>query len=314
MKKLFFIFSFFHLFIFLSCNGQANKSTEVADVAAPSRDEYPMPVIPAAMTDPEQQMRWVADHFWDGYDFNDVDALHDEEYTKTAWANYNMLLLNIPRQIGNPSVATLFEKASVNKEAYLTFAEIAEEYLHDPNSPMRDEEYFIVVLETILGGTVLDEYERIRPQSLLTLARKNRVGTRAADFKYTEMRGDTGTLYGLRSQWVLLFFNNPGCPACAESVGQIMASPLLTDMMGDGRLEVLAVYPDEDLAAWRDHAGDIPPIWINARASGLMETGAEVYDLKAIPSIYLLDARKTVVLKDVMGVHLIEQALSNGDN
>ena len=44
--------------------------------------------------------------------------------------------------------------------------------------------------------------------------------------------------------------------------------------------------------------GSVPPGWIEGRDEGEQLTREEVYDLKAMPTLYLLDAQKRVVLKD----------------
>ena len=44
------------------------------------------------------------------------------------------------------------------------------------------------------------------------MAMQNRIGERANDFRYTLASGATGTLYGVKAEYVLLFINNPGCP------------------------------------------------------------------------------------------------------
>ncbi len=45
--------------------------------------------------------------------------------------------------------------------------------------------------------------------------------------------------------------------------------------------------------------------------SAFLKDTTELYDLKAIPTLYLLDASKTVMLKDVMSVPYIEDTLYN---
>lgn len=65
-------------------------------------------------------------------------------------------------------------------------------------------------------------------------------------------------MHGLRSEYTVLFFNNPGCPACRDIAGQMVASPEITQRVRDGRLTVLAVYPDEDLKAVAEHGRGLP--------------------------------------------------------
>mgnify|MGYP002237367013 FL=1 len=63
----------------------------------------------------------------------------------------------------------------------------------------------------------LDEWEKIAPEHDLRMALQNRVGLPANDFRYTLASGRTGTLYGIRADYTLVFFNNPDCGMCEGS-------------------------------------------------------------------------------------------------
>jgi len=164
---------------------------------------------------------------------------------------------------------------------------------------MRDESLYIYVLEAVLEAPVLDEVSKIRPAHLLELALKNRVGEPATDFTYTLADGKKGTLYHTKADYLLLFFYNPDCHACKEITDQLTASPLVTEWIRNNKLKILAVYPDEDLEAWKNHISYMPASWINSYDSAVSLKNDEIYDLKAIPTLYLLDKDKKVVLKDV---------------
>ncbi len=293
----------------VACGSQ--KKTEAPPM---KRAEYAIPQPPKMITDTLQMITWAEQHYWDNYDFADTMAVNDDEFTETAFANYLQLLFHIPRDMGDESIGILFKKAAVDKYSVLKMGEIAEKYLFDPNSPFRDEDYYITVLNAILANPSLDQYERIRPQEQLRLAMKNRVGDPAADFSYTVASGAKSTLYSFRAPYTLLFFNNPGCPACALMIEDLSESAFLSRLMEEGTLRVLAIYPDEDLEAWREHAADFPTKWVNGYDGEMKIKGEELYDLKAIPTLYLLDRGKKVMLKDVMSVPLIENTLNDAIN
>ena len=80
--------------------------------------------------------------------------------------------------------------------------------------------------------------------------------------------------------------------------GKLTASPIINDLQQKGQLKILALYPDEDLKAYRQHLPKMPAAWINAYDKGTAIKTKELYDLKAIPTLYLLDKDKTVLLKD----------------
>ena len=75
-------------------------------------------------------------------------------------------------------------------------------------------------------------------------------------------------------------------------------SLLLQNMVGSGEMKVLTVYPDEDLNLWREKLPEMANEWINGYDKGQVLTLEQRYDLSSIPSFYLLDKDKRVVLKD----------------
>ena len=62
-------------------------------------------------------------------------------------------------------------------------------------------------------------------------------------------------------------------------------------------LSVLAIYPDEDVDKWR--RTKYTEFMINAYDKGQTLTNEKLYDLKASPTLYLLDRDQRVILKDV---------------
>ena len=71
----------------------------------------------------------------------------------------------------------------------------------------------------------------------------------------------------------------------------------LDKAVSDGRLSVLAIYTEGDEDVWLRTLPEIPKIWTAGNDRMGIKDGA-LYDLKAMPSIYLLDSHKRVVLKD----------------
>lgn len=77
---------------------------------------------------------------------------------------------------------------------------------------------------------------------------------------------------------------------------QLAESPVLNRRLEDGRLRLLSV--DVTGGNGTREQESVPPGWIDGRDEGEQLTRKEVYDLKAMPTLYLLDAQKRVVLKD----------------
>ena len=174
---------------------------------------------------------------------------------------------------------------------------LAEHYLDDPNSPMRNEEHYILFLEALLSLPGLPEAERIRPAYRLETTRKNRPGTIAADFAYTDHRGKRQTLHGTPAPRLLLLFYDPACSHCAEILDALQESPALTRLIAAGELAVLAAYTEGDRRLWDETKAALPQEWtVGIDNSRIVER--ELYSLPAMPVIYLLDKDKRVLLKD----------------
>ena len=145
------------------------------------------------------------------------------------------------------------------------------------------------------------------------MASQNRIGRPANDFRYTTADGATRRMYDIRAEYLLLFINNPGCNMCKTVREAISASPMLNELIERGKLKVLALFPDEDLTEWQECRPQIPARWINAYDKGCVVRDRELYDLKAIPALYLLDRDKRVMVKDAVDVGLIEWAIDHDD-
>ena len=96
---------------------------------------------------------------------------------------------------------------------------------------------------------------------------------------------------------------------CRDVKEAILASQLLSDMVEDESLKIVVLYPDADLDAWHAAKGDYPEEWINGYDAEQTIEANDLYDLKAIPSLYLLDADKRVLVKDSVSVPYIEESI-----
>ena len=259
--------------------------------------ELPLPEVPQTMTHPEERAAYIIAHFWDGMDFGDTLRCRDRAFMEQNFVNYLSLFPHARRETLPPHIARLLERAAADRNCLDIINDLAEYYLDDPNSPMRDEEYYILFLEGLLRLPGLSETERIRPAYRLEMARKNRPGTKAADFTYTDREGSRRTLHSTRAKRLLLLFYDPACYHCSQILDELSTSPIIGSLIENRELSVLAVYPEDDRSLWDDTKADLPQEWTVAiDESRIVER--ELYAFPAMPVIYLLDGKKTVLLKD----------------
>ncbi|GFI53998.1 hypothetical protein IMSAGC022_00604 [Alistipes sp.] len=257
----------------------------------------------------EKRRAWLAGHFWDDYPFEaETDpTLYDTLDMCRALAEY--VSECVTPENADSLLGGLMRRAHCSRPMLDYFAMLADEVLHDPNSPLRNDEYYIPVLRVLVASPYYDEYDRIAPQYALDMALRNRPGEAANDFAYTLADGRSRRMHDIETDYLLILFNNPGCPACRQITDDVTASPLLNELGERGAFKVLAIYPDTDLDAWRDYLPQMPEGWINAYDGTQALTRERLYDLRAIPSIYLLDRGKHVLVKDGINVEQIEYAV-----
>lgn len=176
---------------------------------------------------------------------------------------------------------------------YYTF--LLEHYLADPNSPHRDDVVYAHFLRQMLPFyTDAEQAERERTAFRLALVSKNQPGTIAADFSFTDRQGRTRKLSDVRADRILLLFFDPDCAECQFVLPHLVADTLLQRP----RLTVLAVNPDATPSAWPRHRYQFPANWIDACCPNSAIRSRLLYHLPALPSLYLLDAERRVILKD----------------
>ncbi len=272
-----------------------------------------IPALVPSTLSPEDRAAYMNEHYWDRFDFADTLFIAEVDTVRMLTALAVYVSNYVPDSLAFGSMSRLMAKAGTSKRMFGYFMMLAEKVLHDPNSPMRDDELYIPVLEAAVGSDLLDEYEKIPYGYDLEIARQNRIGHEANDFVYTLASGRTGRMHDIESDYLLLFISNPGCPMCRYVREQIISSPMLNELAEHGRLKVLVIYPDEDLEAWHEHRDDYPDSWINAYDDGVVISKQRLYDLKAIPALYLLDAGKRVMAKDCTDVELVERLIASAE-
>ena len=132
----------------------------------------------------------------------------------------------------------------------------------------------------------------------LKMCRTNPFGSKVPDIRYKDIKGRQGRLYDVEAEYTMLFFSNPGCSSCKEIINDVMSRGYIESLIANKKLAVVNIYIDEEVSKWRDYSPNYPSCWINGYdyTFSLRDSGA--YDIRAIPSLYLLDAKKRVLMKD----------------
>ena len=292
------------LLLLAGCGTNSKKAEQFRALPFPD-------VLPPAMVDsPVAMTEYMALHWWDGITSRSYPCdtllvsgvrVGDVEQKMANWSN---LLGVVDMSVVEKSMGRLYERAAAcekkdtSSNVFETFVGLVDKYLYDPNSPLRNEDYYAFFAARLAGSELVESVMKDKYARQVRLAALNKVGTKAADFRFADKRGRMFSLYEIKSELTLLFFSNPGCTACKEIIDVLNNDPVISGLIADGKMKVLNIYIDEDLDAWRSYMPIYPETWYNGFDPDLVIRGETLYNVRAIPSLYLLDRDKTVLMKD----------------
>ena len=294
-------------FILLLASCRAKPGTAEAMESAPTDSTviqarvFPFPEIPATLTEPEARKSYLLTHYWEQFDFADTTLMNNRDVTEQGFVNFIALLADgtTPEELTRESLENWCMAFVGQEHARKVLTQTADDYLYNPNSPFYNEGLYGLYLETMLGVLPQTDAMRSTYRFKLELVKRNNVGDKATDFTYYQPDGTRRTLAttSVKNDRLLLMFYDPECESCHEVLLQMAADTALAEAVRTGKLSVLAIYTEGNEEAWRKALPDMPEGWMVGTDREAVKGGA-LYDLKAMPSLYLLDGQKTVLLKD----------------
>jgi thiol-disulfide isomerase/thioredoxin len=289
--------------LFASCGGRK--------AAAPLTRTFPSVQVPQMGSD-QDKVDYAAVHFWDAFmdtsktytcDTSIVNGVKKEELEK-VFGQYASMLNAVQPTVSASSVDRMFKMAvrlesrDTSSNVFEAMTEMSDKYLYDPNSPVRNEEAYLSFARDMSECGFVDSTLRKSYDYSAKMCALNRIGQKATDFTFTGLTGKKMTLYGIKANITLLFFSNPGCPACEGITKALIADRKVNDLIASGKLAVANVYIDQELDKWRAFAKNYPSTWLTGYDQNYIIRTDVLYNVRAIPSLYLLDKDKKVIMKD----------------
>ena len=189
------------------------------------------------------------------------------------------------------SDSSMVGNSTVTEAMFLEFCR----NLRDMTADERKEEIDSLLDYYVQKGKLKSAYD-IRYTYLWKQLRKNRVLTVANDFAYICRDGRASTLHSIKAPYTLVFFYKPDCPDCDRVLDYLAKSDICCNLVGSGQLKVLAIYAGLSFPLWEKNKGKFPTSWISARFT--IGGDRKKYNLPVLPSLYLLDKDKVVLVKD----------------
>ena len=244
--------------------------------------------------------------YWDSYNFADTAAGNIAE-GEQRFSNFLMLLNYTDSAIASSAIGSYIKRGYAKRELRGRYDALIRHYLDNPESPMRNDAVYAHFLRCQLACLTTDEAAaRSRIEFKLQLVTKNLPGSIATDFRHIDRKGNVSTLHATESPLTLVIFNDPECENCKRIIPQLKREPLLNIP----EVKVLMIYPDENTECWKSQQANMPEGWTDAYSPEGEITGKQLYHTPAMPSLYLLDSEKRIILKDAHP-EVVKMAIKN---
>lgn len=307
------------LLLLAACGGRTAQTP-----AQPSRRAFPEVEIPSMITEGEDRVAYMVMHQWDRFTDTSAVYLCDSvtvngvalEDVEGQVGLFSTLLQNVSVPLAKEAVGRFYGKVETfglrypASNLFPKLSELINKYLYDPNSPVRCDDFYGVYAAHLAQSPLVGDEYKPKYRYEAELCARNPLGSVATDFPFTDIRGKVLTLHGIQAEYTLLIFGNPGCAACRELMENMEAFPRVTSAIEEGRLKVVDIFIDPEIDDWKAQAGTFPKTWICGYDHRLAIQDDRIYSVRGIPSLYLLDRDKKILLKDAPQEKVLD-ALAN---
>lgn len=232
-----------------------------------------------------------------GIDYADTLTLHDDKVMTKRMVRIVQLLPKTDSLSVNAALAHFLNGIKHDDKALQSADSLANLYLNNPASPVRNAVLYIQYLKILMATDSIPMFIKERSAGRLKIALLNCPGSIATDFHYLTSQGERLSLHELKSKYTLLVFYDPECPHCSDILKILARDKGVNFAIDAGHLKVLAVYAEGHRDVWERTKGNMPAGWmVGYDLTGVLDNN--LYDLPAMPILYLLDSEKRVLLKD----------------
>jgi thiol-disulfide isomerase/thioredoxin len=239
------------------------------------------------------------DHYFDHFDFSDVELIKSNVYT-TAAIEYMSLYSNpnyTQEQLENEfirAVDKIMYQAMDNSLVY----EFIVEYLVGGFERYHFDKVLDYIAENYTPEQCENEERKSDLQTRLAKYAELSVGKAAPEIEMADPEGTPVKLSKIRSDYTLLIFWASWCPHCKNVLPEI--HNLCESSINPKKMQVFTVSLDTEKEEWAAALQEGNYTWLNASdLMGWDSKAAVDYNIYATPTMFLLDKNKKILAKPI---------------
>ena len=300
----------YFLLLFTSCHfaqEQTNRQRKKEDIQSVKNERkcnFLLPEIPVTLITDEGRNAYLSQHYWDNLCLDDTTCWADSATFQKTFVDYIFTVSTQEIQVADQCIEQFMKKLSTHENWTRKILHLAYYYLFDISSPIVNEAMYVPFVRTALQTPYFSSIEREEYEFQYRLSSINNPSHKASNFTFQGRDGRTTSLYQTVRRNTILVFSDPECDSCKETVRLLYQDEVISQLISQGELDLLMIYTEGSPRIWQYMKKAYPQSWLLGFDAHEDIRMKGIYSLRAMPSIYFLDSRCTVFLKD-KSVHVV---------
>lgn len=253
--------------------------------------ENSYPHIPDSILGRYERISYMGNNFFENYDF----TIPQSDISPILMSDFIYILSLLKESDISTCVINLIAQTQHDNNLLGKVLYWFDRILYDSTSPQYNEELYLDIITTVLESDI-DSSHKIIPIVRKEILLQNRVGYVANNFLFFNKRGESNFLYDIESKYLLLFFNNPECNSCQQVKKILETEQQIKKWEKNENMRIFAISPDANEGLWQSEQYD--KSWIVGIDRDNVIYKKQLYDIQRLPTFYLLDSNKRVLLKE----------------
>ena len=293
MKKIIHI-----IFLLIYVSGSQAIAQEVIQI----EPLFEYPVAPDNLDSLEERCNYLVKNFWDGFNFKSKQTV-DQNALNDAFMVYVSSMAYANDKYVEQSLDKLIEKISGNPALLLQFCKGAEVNLYGPKAQFWYDPYYLKFLDALIKNKKIPESRKTKYINQANSLRESAIDNIAPSFEFRNPLGEIKNYFPMTTPTILIF-GNPEDTDWRLARLRMDSNFKLGEAIDKGKLNVLFILPSTQ-DNWKESFSLYNKKW----TVGQSDDVSKHYDIRLIPSIYLIGADGKILMKNAPLNQVIESAL-----
>ena len=277
------------LFTFISVSSVSLSMNAQEVIEIEPLFEYPS--APQELPTLEAKSDYLVEHFWDQMDFKSKSTV-DQNALNDAFRVFSVPLRWASRDKAEAATEKLIQSISKNPVLLLQFTKAAEENIYGPRAEVWVDEVYLKFLNALIKNKKVSAQRKKKYEEQLKVLSNTTIGSRAPEFSFENVNGDKANYFPMATNTIIIF-GNPKDTDWRITRLRMESNAALTEAISKGKVNILFIVPNK-MDGWKSEVVDYSSKW----TVGCGENLNKIYDLRAMPSVYVIGHDGKILLKN----------------